>query len=63
MSNEMEARVNGATNQAVCNFINAFEALDKKNCGGHVHYGCAWVIREDKVFHVCNEQKREWEIK
>lgn len=29
----------------------------------HVHYGCKWEIRGEKVFHVCHELKKEWELK
>lgn len=59
MDSEMDARMNSSAQQAACamgNYINTHDKTD------HVHYHCAWQFREDRVYHICSEQKREWEI-
>lgn len=60
MSEGIGARINSPANQAACALSDWIERNDKTD---HVHYGCRWDVRGDKVFHVCNELKKEWEIK
>lgn len=60
MNPEMEARVNSSLNQAVCDLSDWIDRHDKND---HIHYGCRWETRGDKIFHVCHEQKTEWEVK
>ena len=59
MGSEMEARMNSTAQQAACAIGDYIDAHDKTD---HVHYGCSWQVREDGIYHVCYEQKREWKI-
>lgn len=56
---EAESYINGSLNQAFCVLGDFIDANDKDD---HIHYGCAWHIREDGIYHVCCEQKREWKL-
>lgn len=58
---QIEAKINSPTQQAACAIGDWIEEKEKHL--DHVHYGCSWQIRGDKVFHVCYEQKTEWELK
>lgn len=62
MNPQIKSIVNSPLNRAVCDLMDWAEKKELER-NGHIHYECAFVVRDDKLFHVCNEQKTEWEIK
>lgn len=56
---DIKAYLNSSTQKAACSIG---EFIDKYDKTDHVHYGCGWQIREDGIYHVCNEQKRTWKV-
>lgn len=53
-------KFDGILQDAVCKLSDFIS--EKEKTLDHVHYGCSWEVREDKIFHVCWETKTEWEI-
>lgn len=60
MNSIIEDFINSPLNKQICALA---ELIGKNDKTDHLHYGCSWQIRGDKIFHVCSEEHREWEVK
>jgi len=59
MVNNIAVYLKSSTQANACQLVEFIQANDKTD---HVHYGCSWEVRLDGIWHLCNEQKREWKV-